>query len=560
MNFRHQPLSWLGLALVAAFITLTLFYPVGTLVARALSSDALAMFQTALARESFRLSLLNSLKLAGLCGVLAVGLGLGGASLVTFTQVNRNFVNWLSFLPLVLPPFVGAVGVKRLLVEYGPVNLWLMDNRLITEPVPWVTHFGLWGVALLQALHLYPLVYFQLSAAMSRQDPALMEAARVHGLPPLAAWRRVGLPLLMPPLLSGFLMVALFSLADLGTPLLFDFPDVLAAKIYTLAKEGVTDPMGYVYALWLMAVVVAGSVLMQVITHARPVASESDQPFTRHGGVWTLLAWVFFGGVALLGLLPHATVILSALAQDWVATVWPEKLSLSAFVWLSQAELPRKALFSGFWLSTLSALLMCLGALTATLSAMNLPHAPGAKRLLDRLMDSPLVIPGILVAYGWLMAFTGTPLDAFTAPAVALVCAYTVRRLPLVHRSVQATAQALSGSPFEAARVHGVSPALTLWRITLPLLWPSLFSGFMVGFAFTFFEVSDSLLLATSDRVVPMAKAMYQMAHFPEDGSRLASALGVVGMVVMAVFYALAAALGGGLGAVFGGEKAPAKG
>ncbi len=542
---------------LTVFVTVAMGIPVAVLVSRAAGAEGLALMRTAWERESFRAGLFNSFLLAGLCGALALVLGGVGAALRTHVRVPARFVDLLAFLPLVLPPFVGAVGVKRMLVEFGPVNLFLLDHQWVQEPILWVEHFGLYGVALLQALHLFPLVYFQVSGALSRQDPSLFEAAALHGLSPGATLWRIRLPLLVPGLVSSFLFVAIFSLTDLGTPLLFDVRNVLAVEIYTMAKNGVTDPLGYLYALVLLGAVVVLSAGLRRGAGRRDVAVEADRATHRAGGPWRWLAWGWFLGVGALSLLPHATVVLTALADHWIATVAPERYNLDAFSALLTTNLPRQALIGGFLLSFASAVFIAALGLVAALTH----GAMGGRtaRWLGAVWDLPLVVPGILVAYGWLAAYTGTWLDPFHVPVIALLCTYTVRRLPLAFRSLQAGLDAFSKAPFEAAGVHGLPPLTALFRVTLPLLWPYVLSSFMIGFAFTYFEVSDSLLLATSDRVVPMAKAMYQLANFPEEGARLSSALGVVGMGVMAVAYLLMSAVGGGFGAAFGAGAAPAE-
>jgi iron(III) transport system permease protein len=157
-----------------------------------------------------------------------------------------------------------------------------------------------------------------------------------------------------------------------------------------------------------------------------------------------------------------------------------------------------------------------------------------AKSLLSLVSLSPLAIPGILFAFGYLGAFSKTVLDSGINPLPLLAIAYTIRRLPFMVKITSAGLSETSEVYEEAARSVGASPATVLKWITLPLLRRYIIAGAVLCFAFAMVEVSDSLILAREERFYPIAKVLYALTARP-DGIAIASALGTIVMVLSAI-------------------------
>ena len=171
--------------------------------------------------------------------------------------------------------------------------------------------------------------------------------------------------------------------------------------------------------------------------------------------------------------------------------------------------------------------------------------------MLDTLTMLPLAVPGIVVAFGYVAGFSGTSLDPRVNPIPLLIFGYAIRRLPYMVRSAYAGFQQTSVTLEEAAQNVGASPAKTLRRITLPLVFANLVAGGILCFSFAMLEVSDSLILAMEERYYPITKAIYSLLARP-DGPYIASALGVLGMVLlMASLFLAGKFLGRRMGELF---------
>jgi len=158
---------------------------------------------------------------------------------------------------------------------------------------------------------------------------------------------------------------------------------------------------------------------------------------------------------------------------------------------------------------------------------------PG-KNVLDSLAMLPLALPGLVIAFGYVAAFSGTLLDARVNPMPLLVIAYSVRRLPFMVRAAYAGFQQTSVVLEEAAMNLGASPMRTLYQITFPLVFANLMAGAILCFSFAMLEVSDSLILALREQYYPITKAIYVLLRRITDGPYIASAMGMLGLFLLA--------------------------
>ena len=165
----------------------------------------------------------------------------------------------------------------------------------------------------------------------------------------------------------------------------------------------------------------------------------------------------------------------------------------------------------------------------------------------------PLALPGIVLAFGYLTCYYDLPwIGVGQNPAILLVVAYSVRRLPYMVRAAVAGFQQVSPGLEEASVNLGASAFRTLRRITLPLVAGSLLAGALLTFVFSMFEVSCSLMLVNREEFYSFSPALYNVFRSQPRGPYEASALGLIGMVVLGVTLLIASRfLGRRMGEVF---------
>ena len=169
--------------------------------------------------------------------------------LVRYNFPGKGLLNGLILIPMVLPPFVGAIGMRQLLARFGSINLSLLEMGVIDQPIDWLGGGSFWGVVILEALHLYPIMYLNLAAALANVDPSLEEAARNMGASSFKLFRTVTFPLMLPGYFAGAIIVFIWSFTDLGTPLVFEYREVVAVQIFNMVTDLHQNPMGYAFVV-----------------------------------------------------------------------------------------------------------------------------------------------------------------------------------------------------------------------------------------------------------------------------------------------------------------------
>ena len=248
----------------------------------------------------------NSVLLAGTATLLAVLIALPLAVIrATRRFVGSGVLGMAVLVPLILPPFVGAMSMRRLLSENGVLNALFMQWGWLdpaTRNPDWLVSGGFFAVAMVQALHLFPILYLNLAAGMSNIDPAYRQAARNLGASRWRTFVNVTLPLLRPGLFAGGTIVFIWALTDIGTPLMVGVDNLLAVRIFKNLEVGSLG--GKTYAM--VTVLLAGSIGLYVLGKfllGRPIRTESAKASVAEeipmlGPVKTGLTWLLFGATS----------------------------------------------------------------------------------------------------------------------------------------------------------------------------------------------------------------------------------------------------------------------
>ncbi len=472
----------------------------------------------------------------------------------------KPLLNALVLVPMILPPFVGAIGLKQIFGQSGAFNSLLIALHVF--PVGWAFDWfaanRFWGVALVEAFSLYPVIYLNAAAALANIDPAMEEAAQNLGCTGARRFRRITLPLIRPGLFAGGTIVFIWAFTELGTPLIFDYDQITSVQIYYGLKDLGGNPFPYV----LVAVMLASSVALYALGkglfgragHAMMAKSTSAAGPRSLSRSAAFACTAFFAGVTFLALLPHLGVVLVAFSRDWYATVLPHAYTTENFRLALGHDLTVGSIANSLKFASASTLIdLVLGVAIAYVVARS---KIAGRHALDFLAMLPLAVPGLVLAFGYLAMTQEGRLFSFLNPVrdptILLVVAYSIRRLPYVVRSAITGFEQTSETLEEAAQNLGCPPLKSLLRITLPLIAANLIAGGLLAFAFAMLEVSDSIILAQKMAFYPITKAIVELFQLLGDGKFIASALGVWAMVFLGLtIAALSLFLGKKLGALF---------
>jgi iron(III) transport system permease protein len=271
----------------------------------------------------------------------------------------------------------------------------------------------------------------------------------------------------------------------------------------------------------------------------------------------TLLIYGTVLGLTFLAVLPNIGVFLTACAERWLLTPLPEAYTTAYLreVWSNRVSALsiRNSIFYSAWSTGLD---LVLGVTLAWLIARRPSFLTS---VLDGLAMLPLALPGLVLAFAYLTCYSRWDLGAWTPyldptrnPALLLILAYTVRRLPFLTRSALAGLQQIAPVLEEAAESLGAGRWRVVRTVTLPLIAANVVAGCLLAFSFAVLEVSDSLMLAREEKYFPITRAIVGLLMRPDSGDNLASALSVFAMALLGVSLLVASlALGRKLGELF---------
>jgi iron(III) transport system permease protein len=402
---------------------------------------------------------------------------------------GRTVWRWVLALPLAVPAYVGALCYLIVFRRGG-----LLEGLFVgwaggtpgTLPLPDL--YSLWGATLVVALFTFPYVYLPVSAALRSTDWSLEEAARVSGRRAWGAFREAVLPLILPAVLTGALLVSLYVLSDFGTVALLRFRTFTVAIYNQFAGE--IDRSG---AAILSFVLVA---MTLPLLAGEAWANRRGRRYVRQAawkprrllslGRWR---WAAFGLVSLAATLSLGLPLLVLGSYTLKGWLWPTQVDR---IWSVGGQgLP------GFGLNSLllAGLAATLATALAFAPAFLAARHPGPLTVaLVSLAKAGYVLPGIIVGLSFVMILNNwVPLLYGTVGA--LVLAFAARFLPQAIASVEAALRGAPRSAEQAARTMGRTPWQVFREVTLPIAAPGVAAAWALVFLTAMKELPTAILL-----------------------------------------------------------------
>jgi iron(III) transport system permease protein len=523
------------------------------------------------ATPSFRRGLINSIITASSTLVATSAIGIPVAYVMTrYVFRGKKIFTLLTILPLMIPPFVGALALVGMMGRNGIITnflqdllMWLgldisLEGGLILPNIP--------GIVFIQTFHLWPLIYLNTSASLSKIDPTLEESARNLGSSGFTLFRRITLPLALPGFAAGALLVFLWSISDLGTPIMLNFTEYSVFQAFNeLTIQGGYREMSSVISIVLTAISALVLLLVNKYVglkeYATIRAGAAPKSIQKKISSKLSLIVVFFLSVLIIfSIIPHLGTVVMAFTErphygEWI----PQGVTLEYMIEALADPRSSLSIVNSMVYSLLASFAgIFLGASIAYLLVRK--KFPG-KSILDMISTMPFAIPGIVIGLGFIYMFSQPIIGNFRLTSIwyILVIAYSMRRLPYTVRSSHAVLKQVHTSLEEAATNLGASKIKTFTSITLPLIMPGLVAGAVLIFITSFTEVSTSLILQPlvgpfGAYARPLTLQILLLAKGGPAAIRVASCLGFIQIIVTSIgLYITNKLLGGKAGLAFGG-------
>jgi iron(III) transport system permease protein len=476
----------------------------------------------------------------------------GSTVLATFAGVSLAWINArtncpgrdklepYNLIPFFLSPFVGAIAWHNLASpRIGLLNTWARDYLGVHGHL--INVDNIFGVIWVTGIFFTPLVYLFVVGSLRRMDPSLEDSARTTGAGLLRTTLTVTLPLVAPGILSGAIIVFVTSAGEFGVPFKLSAPYGWQTLTTQIFSKAVGDDAN-VYLGAAMSMSLGAITAFFIYIQQRYIAPRSFTTVTGKGfrpnvldlGRWKWVALGFNVTFILVSVvLPILCLVIVSLHPVWQGKIIPSAMTLhnyekTLFFWRHDSI---KAATNGISNSFILAFLGATIAMALSLVVSHMVHRVkgiGA-RLLDLLCVVPIGFPGIVLAMGVLITYIKTPIYA---TLWIILLGYITRFFPYGQRNISSVMLAISEELDQSSRMAGASWFTTLRRITIPLLKPGIFAGWVLLFIIFLRELSISIILYTAGTET-LSVGVYYLVNFENEA--LTAALSVVQTVVLLV-------------------------
>ncbi len=487
-------------------------------------------------------ALLNSLILA--CGVTVTGTVVGTffAWLVTRTDLPlKGAMKVLFLVPFMLPSFIGALAWKMLLSpRSGYINRFFIEVLGFDGPVFDIYTYG--GIIAVETMYLFPFVFIQVAGALERMDPTLEESARISGADLFTITRKITIPLVAPSILSGALLIMLYSMAHFGTVAvlgieagIYNIPTLIYEKIHQSAGSFNSIRTGTVLATVL--VITAALILWlqnRVLARGRYqiIAGKSFRPTeVKLRGLRTPMLAFCLAYIGFTIVLPTATIFLVGGLKTYGLPFAAENLTWENYRYiLFEWDLTRDAISNSISLGFAAAVITMFAGVI--ISYVIVKMKVRGKGVLEFLGMLPFSVPGSVIALGVILAWSGKyGVNLYNTVWIILV-AYIARYMAFSLKANSAALEQVHDSLVEAARASGATMWQALRDVVLPLVRPGMLAAFFLIFLPALRELTVSVLLyGPTTRTIGVA--IYTLN---EDGETVYSAaLAGIALVIIIV-------------------------
>ena len=545
----HVDVKWIVILIIVDFLVMFQVMPLIYLVIKAFFPEGSFTFEVFKRLYTYPMNLgalSNTLIAAAATMVLGTLLAFPLAWLVGRTNLyGKKFFRSLFVLTYMVPPYLGAMAWLRLLnPNVGTINVILRTLFGLSDAPGPLNIYSLGGMIWVLTTFYYPYAFITISRAMEKMDPSLEEASRISGASPLVTVFKITLPMMTPSLIAGALLVFVCAASCYGIPSIIGAP----GKVHTvttriieyngLGAQGLSDATGLSVFLMVIAIIVlyiSDFVIAkrQYIT----VSGKSTRPNIVELGKWRIPLTAAVGLFAFIVILvPFATILTTSFKVD-----------------LGKSLLDATNLTLDHWktIFTRSETLECLknslifGAVTATIGiviACTMSYLLQRTRIRGRKIPDFLITlgsgtPSVVIALGLIMTMKGDFGINIYNTAYIMIIAYLIKYLMMGMRTVVSAMSQIHVSLEECSQISGASWGRTMFKITGPLIFPSIAAGWFLIFIPSFYELSMTALLY-SNNTKTIGFQLYEYWTYTSQQQASAMAFGIL-LIVVAINFLL---------------------
>lgn len=437
-----------------------------------------------------------------------------------------------------IPPYVGAIAWVQLLnpsvgylndvfkfifgLQQAPFNIYTMG-----------------GLAWVLTLFYSPFAFITISRAMEKMDPTLEEAARISGSSPLKTLWDVTLPLMMPSIVAGGLLVFIAAASCFGIPAIVGMPgniEVMTTRIVTFVYMGDAKGIRDATALAVSMMLIANGLLFfmsWMLSHKdyTTISGKSTRPNMVELGRWKWPAFAVVSGYAFIAvILPLASIIMTSFLISMSKGITLDNFGFDAWI----PVITSSQYLESIWRSVVYGVIAaCIGTVLALFVAyLSVKTKISGRTLPDLLVVLGGATPSIVIALALIITFSGNyGLNIYSTMWI-LIVSYLVKYMTMSVRTIAASLSQVHISLEEAALNSGASWIRTCKDIIMPLIAPSIVAGWFLIFMPSFYELTMSNLLYGADTKT-IGVLLYELQTYADTQN--ASVLSVIILLIVLI-------------------------
>ena len=486
--------SVISILLLACFL-LFFVYPICTLLRQAFVNEGgkftMENFVKFFSKKYYYGTILNSFKVSICVTIVSLIIGIVFSYFYSFFRLKgAKFLLVASILCCMSAPFIGAYAWILLLGRSGVITNFL---KLLGINIGSI--YGFWGILLVQATKLYPLVLIYMNGMFRNLDNSLMEASANLGCKGIKRFFKVVLRLSMPTVLAAALLVFMRAFADFGTPLMMgEGYRTFTVEIYNQFLSETGSNYNFASAISVIAVLLTAVIFLiqKFATKKFSFTMNALHPVEKKDakGLGGVLMHIFCYGIVAISALPQLYIIYVSFRNS-VNGVFQEGYSLANY-----REAIDKLLLRATSNTVIVGVLALAGIilLAIMISYLTVRRPSILNHTIDTVSMLPYIMPGSVIAIALLSTFSRKPL-VLTGTLAIMIIAVIIRRLPYTTRSATATLIQIPMSIEEASISLGASKMKTFFRITVPMMSSGIVSGAILSWVSFVTEVSSAVIL-----------------------------------------------------------------
>lgn len=481
-------------------------------------------------------SLWRSFSVTIITTILTIVIGVPLAYVMTTCKIKgKGLIEILIIISVLSPPFIGAYSWILLLGRSGVITTFLSDTFGISLP----SIYGFSGILLVFTLKLFPFIYMYTTGALKKLDVSLIEASESLGCTGVKKVFTVVIPLILPTVLAGSLLVFMNALADFGTPMLIgEGYQVMPVLIYSEFISEVGGQANFAAALSAIMVFITTIIFLgqKYVVNKKSFVMSSLKPIQpkKINGIKSFFAHTFVYIVVGLAIIPQVTVIFTSFLKTKGA-MFIREFSLNSYI--NVIGKLGSSIRNTFVYGIIAIILIII--LGMFISYVSVRRKNLFTSILDTLTMFPYIIPGSVLGITLLLAFNKKPI-LLSGTFMIIVIAFVIRRLPYTIRSSAAILYQISPSMEEASISLGYSQFQTFKNVTSRMMLPGVISGAILSWITVINELSASIILYTGTTRT-MSVAIYSEVIRASYGTAaaLSSILTFTTIISLLIFFKL---------------------